>query len=404
MNATFRFAALPALLLSVAACSSASSGIPSQTGQSAGETQRLLQWATTLPAHRACPGVRSREVMQCDVLVDDARSHPDTPGGWGPPNFVAAYHLPSGSQESGTVVALVDAYDNPDVATDLAAYRTEFNLGTANFTKYNQKGEQGNYPENNASWGVEIDLDVQMVSAVCPSCKIILIEANTNKTNDLFAAEKEAVKLGATIVSNSWGGGTGGGTGGAFNKSGVLYLASAGDSGYGMQNPADFDTVVSVGGTILKQDDSGAYSEIVWPDSGGGCSTVSKPAWQKDPDCQGRTGNDISAVAFWASVYDTDGETGWLTVRGTSVASPLMAGMFALAGNSAKEHGGKNIWLLKAKEHANDFHTGIPGTLANCPSNYTSTYICTSGLTGSAAYETYSGATGWGTPNGLGGL
>ncbi len=404
MNATFRLVALPALVLSVAACSGASSSVPSQAGQSVGETQRILEWAATRPAHPACPGTRSRTVMQCDVLVDDVLMRHDTPGGWGPPNFQAAYNLPSGSKGSGETVAIVDAYDNPDVATDLAAYRTEFNLGTPNFTKYNQKGQQGNYPANNASWGVEIALDVEMVSAVCPNCTIDLVEANTNNTSDLFAAEKEAVKLGATIVSNSWGGGSGGGTGGAFNKAGILYLASAGDSGYGMQNPADFTTVVSVGGTILKQNESGVYSEIVWPDSGGGCSTVSKPSWQKDPDCKKRTGNDISAVAFWAAVYDTDGQAGWITVRGTSVASPLLAGVFALAGNAGKEDGGKSLWMLKAKEHAKDFHTGITGTLANCPSNYMSTYICTSGLTGSAAYQTYSGATGWGTPNGIGGL
>lgn len=337
-------------------------------------------------------------------MVDDVKEHPDTPGGWGPSNFQAYYNLPSGTKGSGQVVAIVDAYDNTHVATDLAAYRTEFNLGTANFTKYNQKGQQSNYPQNNTSWGVEIDLDVEMVSAVCPSCTIDLVEANSNYTNDLFAAEKEAVKLGATIVSNSWGGGATGKTGGAFNAPGVLYLASAGDSAYGMQDPADFNTVLSVGGTILQQNNSGVYDEIVWPDSGGGCSVVKKPSWQKDPDCSKRTGNDLSAVAFWAAEYDTDSQAGWITVRGTSVASPLLAGMFALAGNAGSESGGKNVWLLNAKEHAKDFHTNITGTILNCPSNYVSTYICNAGLSGSGAYQTYSGPTGWGTPNGIGGL
>lgn len=338
--------------------------------------------------------------MQCDVLIDDVRMRHDIPGGWGAPNFQAYYNLPSGSKGSGQVVGIVDAYDNPDVATDLAMYRTEFNLGTANFTKYNQTGQQSNYPQNNATWGVEIDLDVQMVSAVCPSCTIYLVEANSNNTSDLFAAEKEAVKLGAKIVSNSWGGGSGGSSK-AFSTKGVLYLASAGDSGYGMQDPADFNSVVSVGGTILKQSNSGVYSEIVWPGSGGGCSTVTKPSWQTDPTCPKRTGNDISAVAFYIAEYDTDSQAGWITVRGTSVASPMVAGMFALAGNSSKEYGGKDLWLLNAKAHAADFHTSITGTVSNCPSNYAATYVCTAGT---GQFGTYSSPTGWGTPNGIGAL
>ena len=92
-----------------------------------------------------------------------------------------------------------------------------------------------------------------MVSATCPKCTIYLIESNDNSARSLYAAEKEAVKLGAHIVSNSWGGGYGGPSGGAFDASGVTYLASAGDDGYGIQDPADYDSVVSVGGTVLSK-------------------------------------------------------------------------------------------------------------------------------------------------------
>ncbi len=122
---------------------------------------------------------------------------------------------------------------------------------------------------------MEIDLDVQMVSAVCPKCTIYLIEADDNYTNNLYAAEMEAVKLGAHIVSNSWGGGGGSPSGGAFDHPHVTYLASSGDGGFGMQDPADYDNIISVGGTILQKSGS-TYTEQTWPDTGGGCSVVAE--------------------------------------------------------------------------------------------------------------------------------
>lgn len=401
MNATFRLAALLALVLPVTACNG--SGAPNVPSAGLNSTaQGIPQWKATNAAHAACPGPRTKGLMQCDVLIDNAKIAPDTPGGWGPPSLEAYYNLPSASKGSGQIVAIVDAYDQPNVASDLAAYRTEFNLGTAHFKKFNQKGQQKNYPVGNAGWGTEISLDVEMVSAGCPKCTIYLVEADSPTTSDLFAAEKEAVKLGAHIVSNSWGGGAGNASKAAFDAPHVLYLASAGDSAYGMQDPADYDTVLSVGGTILQQNGSGAYDEIVWPDSGGGCSVVAKPSWQKDPTCTNRTGNDLSAVAFWTAVYDTyGGDPGWFTVRGTSVASPLLASMFALAGNAQSEYGGKNVWRLKAKEQAKDFHTNITGSIANCPTQYQKTYVCDAQ---SGQFGTYSGPTGWGSPNGIAGL
>ena len=190
--------------------------------------------AESLQGRRACPDAHTAGKMQCDAIVErESAIGPDV-AGWQPPSFQARYKLPV-TKGSGTIVAIVDAFDNPNVASDLAAYRTEFGLGTANFTKYNQKGQQKNYPVGNAGWGTEIDLDVEMVSASCPLCTIYLIEANDNYTNNLYAAEKEAVKLGATIVSNSYSGGGGSASGGAFDHKGVTYLASAGDSGYGMR-------------------------------------------------------------------------------------------------------------------------------------------------------------------------
>lgn len=340
--------------------------------------------------------------MNCDVLIEKQGVSPDV-AGLGPADFQARYKLPI-TKGQGEVVAIVDALDNPDVATDLKAYRSEFGIGKANFTKYNQTGQKGHYPTacpatgSLAGWCVEMDLDVEMVSASCPLCTIILVEADDNSSNNLYAAEKEAVKLGAHIVSNSYGGGGGSASGGAFNHKGVTYLASAGDFGYGMQDPADYDTVVSVGGTYLLKSGS-AYTESVWPSSGAGCSVVAKPAWQKDPKCTKRTGNDISAVASGVAVYDTYHEPGWGTVGGTSVSSPLMAGVFALAGNASKEDGGKHFWQMTKKEREHSLHYISSGFVTNCPTKLAKTYLCKAGT---KQYGIYSGPSGWGSPNGIG--
>ncbi len=332
--------------------------------------------------------------MQCDTLVYRAGGMKPDVAGLGPADFQKRYNLPSSTKGSGQIVAIVDAYDNPNVASDLGVYRSNFGLGTANFTKYNQNGQTSNYPQGNQGWGVEIDLDVQMVSASCPNCTIYLIEANSNSTNDLYTAEKEAVTLGAKVISNSWGGGGGGGSGNAFNSSGVVYLASSGDGGYGMQDPADYQNVVSIGGTVLIKNGN-SYTENIWRGSGGGCSVVSKPSWQNDPSCTKRTGNDISAVAAGVAVYDTYGNGGWGTVGGTSVSSPLLAGVYGLAGNASSHTSGKPFWTLKKKKLKKSIHAITSGNDGTCGGSY----LCTAGTN---QFGQYSGPGGWGTPNGIG--
>ena len=137
---------------------------------------------------------------------------------------------------------------------------------------------------------------------------------------------------------------------------GVTYVASAGDSAYFAAEPSRFGSVVSVGGTLLSRRGS-IYSEVVWPDTGGGCATdVTKPSWQRDPGCSGRTANDVAAVAWNAAAYDSYGYSGWLTAGGTSIAAPIVAGAFALAGNAAKQDGGKTFWTLTEKKRQEDLH------------------------------------------------
>jgi subtilase family serine protease len=335
---------------------------------------------------------------QCDVLIDTnqilGKARPDY-AGIGATELQKAYKLPSASKGKGQVVGIVDAYDNPDVVSDFATYRSAMGLPTGTILKYNQTGQQSNYPSPNKGWALEIDLDVQMVSAACPNCKVILVEANSNGWSDLGAAEEEAVKLGATVVSNSYDG-----TGGSesnYNTKGIAYLASSGDDGYGLGQPATFQDVIAVGGTRLATGGGKrGYSEIVWADSGGGCSSTqeAKPSWQSDPDCQYRTGSDISAVATGVAEYDGYLYGGWITVQGTSISSPLVGGIVALAGNSTKLTGGEAIWKLSKGKQKKEIYPVTSGSDGQCGGEY----LCTAGT---GQFGLFSGPDGWGTPKGV---
>jgi len=408
VNASLKLLAPLCTALAVAACNAGgSSTVPAAAGQTASATSSLPHWKATGEAVQVCPDV-PRGYAQCDVLLQVKNIHPNAAGvaGLVPSDFQGRYDTPS-TRGSGQIVAIVDAYDNPNAASDLAEYRSEFGLGTANFYKYNQDGQQSNYPSecsgSGTGWCLEDDLDIEMVSAVCPLCTIYLIEANTNGTSDLETAEAQAVTLGAHIVSNSWGC-----TGSNdcldtsyFDSPGVVYLASAGDGAYGTQAPAALASVVSVGGTVLSVSGS-QYTETVWPDSGAGCASgITKPSWQHDPKCTYRTDNDVSAVANNVAEYDTYGPyKGWLTVEGTSIASPLVGGIYGLAENASKQNAAENIWTLakKAKKIAKALHAITSGFVAKCPASLKGTYLCEAGT---GEYGQYSAPTGWGTPDGI---
>jgi subtilase family serine protease len=333
------------------------------------------------------------------VLIENGGAHAMY-SGWDAKDLEAAYDLPI-TKGKGQSVYVVDAYDNPNVASDFAAYRKGMGLPAGTLNKYNQDGQTSNYPTGSPGWGVEIDLDVEMASASCPKCTIDLVEANSNKWSDLEAAEAEAVTLGATIVSNSYDGS--GGDESYYDTKGVTYLASSGDSGYGLYQPATFQAVIAVGGTLLSnasgvKGDKRKYSEVVWPDSGGGCSATgeAKPPWQKDPDCKYRTGNDVSAVAVNAAEYDSYDEGGWISVDGTSISSPLVAGMVALAGNSTKQDGGEMLWTPGDHRDKHLYRVGEGADGGSCDD-----YLCECGT---KQFGRFCGPAGWGTPHGVGAL
>ena len=386
--------------LAIAGCNANGPNVPVMTEQSAVQAHPIPQWQAQNLAHRACPDPAPGDV-QCELLILN-KSPQDKELGWGGRDIEAAYNLPSSSKGSGQIVAIVDAYDNPNVASDLAVYRRHYGLPKAKFYKYNQYGQQGHYPKGNTNWGTEIDLDVDMVSASCPNCTIYLIEANDFNGRSIATAENEAAKLGAHIVSNSFG--CVRCLGGrkilekAFEMPGVTHVVSAGDRGYLTDLPMEFGSVVSVGGTVLSKSGS-TYSEVVWPDTGGGCAThFAKPSWQHDPSCPARTTNDVAAVAWNVAYYDTDGYGGWSSAGGTSIAAPIIAGVFGLAGNSGKQEGGEIFWTLTEKQRQEDLHVISSGS-NGCPPLLRGSYLC---VAGTEEFKTYSGPTGWGTPNGVG--
>ncbi len=203
-------------------------------------------------------------------------------GGFAPADLRSAYNLPSTSAGSGQTVAIVDAFDDPKAEADLATYRSHYGISactTANgcFKKVNQSGG-ATYPSPEPGWAVEISLDLDMASAACPNCHILLVEANNNENANLYKAEDEAATLGATEISDSWGGPEESGETSEdsyFHHPGVPITVAAGDSGYEVEYPAASQYVIAVGGTKLTPaSNSRGWTETAWSGTGSGCSVV----------------------------------------------------------------------------------------------------------------------------------
>ena len=321
------------------------------------------------------------------------------PSAYGPAQFHAAYNVPT-TAPSAQTIAIVDAYDDPNIEADLATFSSNFGLPqctTANgcFKKVNQVGGTS-YPAADAGWSLEISLDVEIAHAMCQNCKILLVEASTASLGNLGAAENEAVALGANAISNSWTSSEFSSESSFesyFNHPGVAITASSGDNGYGPQYPAASRYVTAVGGTTLNSNPNGTWSETAWSGSGSGCSRyITKPSWQTDTGCPRRTVADVSADAdpnTGAAVYDSvayQGSTGWFQVGGTSLSSPLIAATYALSGNASSLNAGSAPYANLSS--LDDVTSGSNGSCGG-------SYLCTS-MVG------YDGPTGLGTPNGLG--
>jgi subtilase family serine protease len=357
------------------------------------------------PVRKVCGGLPTlpgRYTCFAEMQTDTVRAFlapQATPSGLGPADLRSAYKLPSGTEGTGATVAIVDAFDDPRAESDLAVYRSQFGLPpctTANgcFRKVNQSGATSPLPRSDAGWAAEISLDLDMVSAVCPHCKILLVESN-GPDNSLFTAIDTAARLGAKYISNSWGGSESSGQDTFdqqhLNKPGVAITASSGDDGFGVIHPASSRFVTAVGGTSLRRaSNTRGWSESAWSGAGSGCSRqIPKPTWQHDTGCSHKTVADVSAVAdpsTGVAVYVTFGGSGWSVFGGTSASAPIIAGVYALAGTPAAN----TTPASYPYAHTGNLFDVTSGSNGSCSPSY----LCHSG-TG------YDGPTGLGTPNGV---
>ncbi len=337
--------------------------------------------------------------MRDDIKEPDLGGHggPLSPAGYGPASLRAAYALTSG-HGGGRTVAIVDAYDDPKAESDLATYRSAYGLPactTSNgcFKKADQNGGS-HYPKPDSGWAGEISLDLDMVSATCPDCHILLVEASSNRMADLGESVNRAVSLGARFVSNSYGGDESSSDprydSAYFNHPGVAITVASGDNGYGGSYPAASRYVTSVGGTTLRpSSNKRGWTETAWSGAGSGCSSYdAKPAWETDTGCSRRTTSGVSAVAdanTGVAVYDTYKANGWAVYGGTSVSSPIIAAVYALAGNPAPGTYPASYPYAHLSE-INDVTSGSNGSCGG-------SYLCT-------AKAGFDGPTGLGTPKG----
>jgi subtilase family serine protease len=322
---------------------------------------------------------------------------PNTPAsqirGYHPADLQSAYNFPSAWAGAGQTVGIVVANDDPNAESDLQVYRAAFGLGPCTSASgcFKKIGTATNPKSADAFWGSEASIDLDMASAVCPKCKLLLVEAKDTQIQHLSDALALAVSSGAAVVSNSyaipeksnlnnW----------TWSYRGVPVLAAAGDTSYGVNWPAAATNVIAVGGTTLvRAGNARGWSETAWSGTGSGCSAVAmKPSWQHDSGCSKRTVTDVAAVADPATpvaVYDSYENNGWVEFGGTSVATPIVAAAYALAGNGATLTGAASLYANPGALYP--VTTGSNGTCSV-------SYLCNAGVG-------YNGPAGSGTPDGV---
>jgi PKD domain len=390
-------------------------------------------------------------------------------GGLTPSDLGTAYGLTT-TGGSGQTVAIVDAYNDPNINADLHTFDSQYGLAACSITNgclrvVNQSGGTTLPAADTTGWSVEESLDVETVHSVCQGCKIILVEASSPTNSNLATAENTAVSLKANEVSNSFGepeSGTSSSFQAAFNHPGVVIAASTGDAGYYSYDelsavnkpniPAAYNTVISVGGTSLYLGQNAArQSETVWNDNGvkdvleqdfgtplgaagGGCSTLfSAQGWQKALSVWSSTGcgthrlaADISADADYLTgldIYDSYNcgsacrpAPGWFTIGGTSLSSPMIAAVYALAGGAQSVPypaltlyghpgsafdvaAGGNGWCAGEGAAQCGDPNGLGHGIVDC--DYTSGGTVAVGDRACDALAGYDGPTGVGTPDGI---
>jgi Subtilase family len=381
-------------------------------------------------------------------------------GSLSPSNILSAYGLTGATPPTPQTIALVDAYDDATIEHDLDVFDKQFALPACNaangcLRKVNQSGKATPLPassgEKERGWAQEIATDVEVSHGVCPSCQIVLVETNSNSNSSLYAGEQTAAALGANEISNSWGGQEPNADNAAFNHPGIVITASSGDYGYldwfseepaqAANYPASSPHVIAVGGTRLTLSAAKTWeSETVWNDGGssggklegagadgGGCSArFGAPAWQlalpnwASVGCGtmravadiSADGDPYSGVAVYDSTESPRGEKGWAAIGGTSVASPIIAAAFALAGGSQGVAYPARLLYENLQQDPASLHDVASGSNGECLKKFKKN-AGTSGCTVEEEAQSctahaiclagggYDGPSGVGTPNGL---
>jgi len=359
------------------------------------------------PRHARCLTLFRPETAVNHAIAAGIRGALATPAGWGATDIESAYKLPV-SRDPHAVVAVSIAFDTPSLDSYLATYRTQYGLppcteASGCLRVVNQQGNASPLPSSGVGtgWDLEATLDVSMISAACPLCHILVVEGNSDAISDLAATERTAARLGAAVISNSYGSRENGYTQTfrrSYDSGGRTIVVSAGDFGFTAASfPANLSTVTAAGGTKLARAATTArgWRETVWNDqfgaSGSGCSAyVTKPSWQHDPHCAMRTVSDVSAVAANIPIFNAD-YGGWVNVEGTSASAPLIAGVYGLAGNATTVAPGYPYRharsLFDVTKGNNDWFAFAGG--ATCGHDY----LC-------VAKTGYDAPTGLGTPDG----
>jgi hypothetical protein len=333
--------------------------------------------------------------------------------GFGPAELQSAYAVEAGTATSD-VIAIVEGGGAPSAESDLGVYRSHFGLpecSTANgCLQIVDENDRSTQPPPDDVWALETAADLDMASAMCPACHLLLVQASAETLADLATANNTAAALGAAVIDDSWAWDDGSDPGTlddtAYTHAGAVTVAAGGDFGYSTDNshpegvaefPADSPNVVAVGGTSLTRDSSArGWTESAFSRSESGCSThFAKPSWQASLPCSfGRATADVAAVAdptTGVAIYDSQGylgEHGWMVAGGTSVSSAIVAGVYGAAGNAAALASGAPQHLY---EHAADLHDVTVGSNGDCPD---APARCT-------AAPGWDGPTGNGTPAGV---
>lgn len=397
MKRNLIFSGLAVGALAVASLSATVPGALATSHSGVHATHTTKVCATAKPGHFRCLAVAIANARGQLIARQSSKADP-LASGFTPTDVQKAYNL-TGLSASGRTVAIVDAFGYPGLESDLATYRSNFGLPpctTANgcFKRMDQNGGSTN-PPTDPGWDIEQALDVDAVSAACPDCKILVVQATSNSFANLGAAvNRAALQAGVAAISNSYGACCGVHDMAAYNHPNIAVVASSGDGGFDTGGyPASDDHVVGVGGTSVSRDGSArGYHETAWSGAGSGCGVNPKPAWQNKANttCATKAVSDVSAasdpnlgglVIYCGSV---SGCGGFIQVGGTSEASPIIGAVYALSGNTT---GYPARYLYgKKKRHLYDITSGSNGS-CGVP-------VCT-------ARVGWDGPTGMGTPKGV---